>query len=222
MRYKIHNYIPIVFHSLERYDAHLFFRELGKRFNTGQIGVITENKEKYISFNTDVVVDSYRDDLGEVKERKIQLRFIDSMRFIVPSLDSLMNNLVKGGHHLSGFEDHNEAQYELLTRKGVHFYEYMTSWDKFDETSLPLKEVFYSKLNMSDVSNEDYSHAQKVWKGFNMKNLGEYHNLYLKTNVILLSNIFEKFRSPVYGIMVSIRLITIVLYISVQRRWELS
>ena len=71
----------------------------------------------------------------------------------------------------------------------------MTSWDKFNETSLPPEEAFYSKLNMSDISDTDYSHAQNVWKGFGMKNLGEYHNLYLKTDTILLTNMSEAFSS---------------------------
>ena len=114
---------------------------------------------KYISFNIGIVVDSYMDDLGEVKEEKIQLRFIDSMRFMASSLDSLTSNLVKDGHHLTGFKDYRKAQYELLTKKGVYPYEYMTSCDKFDETSLPPKEVFYSKLNVSDISDQDYSHG---------------------------------------------------------------
>ena len=56
----------------------------------------------------------------------------------------------------------------------------MTSRDKFKETQLPLKESFYSKLNVSDIYDEDYKHAQKVWSIFNMKNLGEYHDFYLK------------------------------------------
>ena len=71
LRYKTPHYILIVFHNLSGYDAHLFIRELGKKFDTGKIGVIAENKEKYISFNVDVVVDSYTDALGEIKEKKI-------------------------------------------------------------------------------------------------------------------------------------------------------
>ena len=114
---------------------------MGKKFNTGKISVITENNEKYISFNIDVVVDSYLDDSGKVKEKKIQLRFIDSMRFMASSLDSLTNNLVKAGWKLSGFEDYSKAQYELLICKRVYLYEYMSSWFKFDETRLPPKEV---------------------------------------------------------------------------------
>ena len=68
------------------------------------------------------------------------------------------------------------------------------SWDKFTETQLPPKRAFYSALNMSDISKFNYERAQKVWKAFNLKNLGECHDLYLKTNVILLTNMFEAFR----------------------------
>ena len=139
LRYKIPSYIPIAFHNLSGYDSHLFIKELGKKFDKDKINVIAENKEKYISFNVDVVVDKYVDDRGKVKEKKIQLRFIDSARFMVSSLDSLTNNLVKDGRKLFGFEDYSEEQYKLLTRKGVYPYEYMTSWDKFEETQLPPK-----------------------------------------------------------------------------------
>ena len=71
----------------------------------------------------------------------------------------------------------------------------MASWVKFKETQLPLKKAFHSKLNMSDISDENYEHAQRVWKEFDMKNLGEYHDLYLKTDVILLSNVFKASRN---------------------------
>ena len=70
----------------------------------------------------------------------------------------------------------------------------MFSWDKFKETKLPLKEAFYSKLNMVGVSFENYEHVRSVWKEFKIKNLGEYHDLYLKMDVILLANVFEAFR----------------------------
>ena len=93
-----------------------------------------------------------------------------------------------------GLKDYSEEQYELLMRKGIYPNEYMSSWNKFTETKLPPKEAFYSNLNMSNVSDEDYEHAQKVWDAFNIKNMGECHNLYLKTDVILLSNMFEAFR----------------------------
>ena len=69
----------------------------------------------------------------------------------------------------------------------------MTDWDKFKEMKLPPREAFYSKLNMAGV-REDYEHANRIWKEFGLKNLGEYHDLYLKTDVILLANAFEAFR----------------------------
>ena len=105
-----------------------------------------------------------------------------------------MSNLVSGGRKLAGFENYSELQYNLLTRKGVYPYEYMSSWDKFKEAQLPPIKAFYSNLNMSNVSEDDYQHVQRVWKEFRIRNPGEYHDLYLRTDVILLANVFEAFR----------------------------
>ena len=156
--------------------------------------VIAKNKEDYISFSVEVAVDKYVDKEGNEKEKLIELRFIDSFKFMASSLDSLTRNLVGGkGEKLFGFENYSELQYELLTRKGVYPYEYMLSRDKFKE-SLPPIEAFYSKLNMSKISEDDYQHAQRVWKEFGIRNLGDYHDLYLRTDVVLLANVFEAFR----------------------------
>ena len=70
----------------------------------------------------------------------------------------------------------------------------MDDWNRFKETALPPKEAFHSKLNMSGVSDQDYEHTHRVLSEFGIKDLGEYHNLYLKTDVTLLTNIFEAFR----------------------------
>ena len=75
----------------------------------------------------------------------------------------------------------------------------MASWDKFEETKLPPMEAFHSYLNMSDISEYDYKHAQRVWKEFKLKNVGEYHDLYLKTDVLLVSNVIEAFRNSCLG-----------------------
>ena len=93
--------------------------------------VIAKNKEDYISFSVEVAVDKYVDKLGNEKDKLIELRLIDSFKFMVTSLDSLTRNLVggKGGEKLFGFENYSEIQYKLLTRKGVYPYEYMSSWD---------------------------------------------------------------------------------------------
>ena len=71
----------------------------------------------------------------------------------------------------------------------------MDSWDKFDKTELPDLDTFYSKLNMSGIDEVEYSHAKKAWDKFNIKNIGEYHDLYLKTDVVFLTNVFDSFRS---------------------------
>ena len=89
-------------------------------------------------------------------------------------------------------EDVNK--FVLLLRKGVYPYECMNSWEKFNETTLPNKKAFYSKLNKEDITDEDYAHAQKVWKVFQIKTLGEYHDLHVQSNTLLLAYVFENFR----------------------------
>ena len=125
MQFEVQNpsYIPVVFHNLSRYDAHLFIRELGA--NTSDMEVITKNKEDYISFSIKVSVEKYIDKNGEEKDKLIELRFIDSFKFMSSSLDSLTKNLVSSSKKLFGFEDYSDLQYNLLTRKGVYPYEYI-------------------------------------------------------------------------------------------------
>ena len=77
-------------------------------------------------------------------------------------------------------------------RKGVYPYEYMDTWDRLTEPKLPSKEAFYSKLSDAHISDEDYTHAQKVWATFGCKTLGDYSDLYRHTDVLLLANVFEK------------------------------
>ena len=85
-------------------------------------------------------------------------------------------------------------KFALLLRKGVYPYEYMDSWKRFKEESLPDKESFYSELNKEHITDEDYAHAQKVWNTFNIKNLGEYHDLYVQSDTALLADVFDNFR----------------------------
>ena len=179
-------------HNLSGYDAHLFIRELGA--HTSEMGVIAKNKEDYISFSIKVPVEKYIDKEGNEEDKPIELRFIDSFKFMSSSFDSLTKNLVGSGKRLFGFEDYSDLQYDLLTRKGVYPYEYVNSWDRFEETQLPPISAFYSNLTMSSISEEDYQHAQRVWKEFGIHNLGNYHNLYLRTDVVLLANVYEAFR----------------------------
>ena len=122
MKYKIPNYIPVVFHNLTGYDAHLFIRELAK-YMTG-MGVITKNKEDYISFSIKAEVDKYINKDGNEHTKERELRFIDSIKFMSSSLDSLVNNLAREGHEFWGFESYNDRQCKLLIRKGIYPYKY--------------------------------------------------------------------------------------------------
>ena len=77
----------------------------------------------------------------------------------------------------------------LLLRKDVCPYEYMDNLEKFDESLLPNEEAFYSNLNMEDITDTDYRHANKVFKEFKLKNLGEYHDLYVQSDTLLLADV---------------------------------
>ena len=87
-------------------------------------------------------------------------------------------------------------KFVLLLRKGVYLYEYMDNWEKFNETSLrdKKKKAFYSKLNKEGITWEDYVLAQKVWKALEIKNLGDYHDLYVQSDTLFLADVFERFK----------------------------
>ena len=93
-----------------------------------------------------------------------------------------VNDLIEKFPTTYKFCNGNLNKFVLLLRKGVYPYEYMDSWERFNETSLPPKESFYSELNLEDISDKDYLHAQKVWDVFEIRNLGEYHDLYVQTD----------------------------------------
>ena len=123
LQYKIPSHIPVVFHNLTGYDAHMFIQELAKCGS--KMGVIAKNTEDYIFFSVNVEVDKYIDKKGEEHSKKITLRFIDSIKFMSSSLDSLVNNLARGGGEFFGFENYNDHQRGLLIRKGIYPYEYV-------------------------------------------------------------------------------------------------
>ena len=77
----------------------------------------------------------------------------------------------------------------LLLKKGVYPYEYVDSWKRFDETSLPDKETFYSNLNMEDITDVDYRHGKKYFEYPIIKNVGDYHDLYVQSDTLLLADI---------------------------------
>ncbi|XP_068734495.1 uncharacterized protein [Montipora capricornis] len=108
------------------------------------------------------------------------------------SLDRLVSNLPKESLKYTSQIFENE-KLDLMSRKGVYPYDFMDSFGKFNE-KLPPKEEFYSILNDEHISDDQYKHAQNVWNTFNLKNMGEYHDLYLKSDILLLADVFENFR----------------------------
>ena len=86
-------------------------------------------------------------------------------------------------------------KFALLLRKGIYLYEYMDSWERFIEESLPDKEYLYSKLNKEGITDEQYEHALKSMEGINIKNLGKYHDLYVQSDITLLGDVFEMYRN---------------------------
>ena len=83
----------------------------------------------------------------------------------------------------------------MLLRKVIYPYEYIDSWERFDETSLPDKEAFYSSLNMESITSVDYRHAKRVYKKFKINNLDDYQDLYIQSDTSLLEDVFENFRN---------------------------
>ena len=121
------------------------------------------------------------------------LTFIDSFQFMSSSLDSLVKNLPAESFKYTS-EVFQDEQLKLMKRKGIYPYDFMDSFEKFNLNELPPKEEFYSILNDEHVSDDDYTHAKNIWNTFNLKNMGEYHDLYLKSDVLLLADIYENFR----------------------------
>lgn len=191
--------IPVVMHNLSKYDAHLFIKQLASQMD-GDISVLANNSEEYITIRK--VVQSTASDAANFKEM-IKLQFIDSIRFLPASLaklTSLLPSNKKKNLYKECERDYTKEQIKLLERKGVFPCDYVDSFDRLKETSLPPLVDFYSELNEENVSAEDYKFAQTVWNKFDIKTLGEYGDLYLKTDVLLLADVFENFREKTYEI----------------------
>ena len=179
--------IPVIFHNLRGYDSHFIMQEIGAivknhayKNKKGEdiqmsINAIPNNMEKYMAFM-----------LGN------HLNFIDSFQFMSSSLDKLVSNLPKEAFKYTS-QEFKGKKLDLMVKKGVYPYDFMSSFDKFNE-KLPSKEDFYSILNDTHISDDEYKHAQNVWEIFKLKTMGEHHDLYLKSEVLLLADLFENFR----------------------------
>ena len=103
-------------------------------------------------------------------------------------------NIIKKFKNTYSFCNSDLNKFILLLRKGYYPYEYMDSSERFNEKLLPSKKDFYSNLNMEDISDIDYRHATNVFKGLKLKNLGDYHDLYVQSDTLLLADVFNNFR----------------------------
>ena len=180
--------IPVILHNLRGYDSHFIIQEIGeivknntfknKKGNEQQMNInaIPNNMEKYMAFM-----------LGR------HLTFLDSFQFMSSSLKNLVNNLPDKKFKYTS-QTFKNKKLDLMKKKGSCPYDHMDSFDKFNMTELPTKEQFYSILLDEPITNEDYKHAQNVWKSFDLKTMGDYHDLYLKSDVLLLADVFENFR----------------------------
>jgi len=176
------NFVPCFLQNLSNYDAHFIVTELGN--DTKSISVIPNSEEKYISFSKHVTYN-------------FSIQFIESFRFMASKLSTLADNLLT-----PGFEKFRETakafvpkDMDLITCKDVYPYEFTDSWDKLEETILPRKKDFYSTLTEEHIDDEKYEHAVTVWNHFKCKTLGEYSDLYLKIDVLLLADVFENCRA---------------------------
>ncbi|XP_074029419.1 uncharacterized protein [Leptinotarsa decemlineata] len=193
LNFKIPNFIPIIFHNLSGYDCHLFIKELYR--NKERVDVIPQTKEKYISFTKHLFTHSYTDKDGVVRKNYLKMRFIDSYKFMTNSLEKLGANLTSD----QCLEMHKHfpqiEKFNLMRQKGVFPYSFVDDIDKLNYPLLPTKNQFYDTLNCEHISETDYDRARNVWNLFECQNLGEYSDLYLKSDVLLLCDIFENFRT---------------------------
>ena len=185
--------IPVIFHNLIGYDGHFIIEGMGDIIKEKKereeeplnIDVIASNAEKYITFN-----------IGK------HLKFIDSYQFMASPLANLAKNL-PAEKYIYTSEAFSGEKLDLMKAKGVYPYDYMDSFERFSEKQLPKRNDFYSLLTDEEISEEEYAHAGKVRETFGIENMGQYHDLYLKSDVLLLADIFENFREQyrdIYGL----------------------
>ena len=191
LKYSKPNNISVFFHNLTGYDSHLFIKKLN--VTSGDIDCIPNNEEKYISFSKTIKTGEYKNKKGETKNKYFKIVFKDSMKFLLSSVEALVNNLPKDG--FKNLEKYfTPEQVKLLKQKGFFPYDYMDDIEKLKIKKPPTQEAFYSKLTGQGINNDNYQHVLKVWKTWKMKTFKDYLKLYNETDVLLLADVFENFR----------------------------
>jgi hypothetical protein len=208
--FQYQRFLPVYVHNLKGYDSHFIIESLAKYGDTNaEISCIPNNEERYISFSKIITVDQYNNKENKSKPVKFEIRFLDSLAFMASSLEKLADNLRSGKNDIDylrkSFKNTSEHfkkddEFLLMIQKGIYPYEYITSYEKLLDESLPKKENFNSKFTNSVCSDKDYQQALHVWNTFKCKSFLEYHNLYLASDVLLLADIWESFRDVCFKI----------------------
>ena len=187
--------IPVVFHNLKGYDSHHIMQKIGQ-FKTG-INIIPNNMEKYTSFSigTERMEWDYKEK-KLVNKVKYNLTFLDSFQFMSSSLSNLIDDLKKSDlqKFKYAFQEFGSLT-RMMTRKGIYPYTYMNNWHSFvvDPRNLNL-DHFTNDLTGDKITDKEFKFFQEICEELKIKDLGEYHDLYLKTDVLLLCDVFENFR----------------------------
>ena len=161
------------------------------RFMSSSLSKLVDNLSEGIHNINALIVNLMLIILKFKKNEKLLLKCFNCNVYYKKKLNKDLMNKFKNTY---GFCNSDLNKFILLLRKGVYPYEYMDSWEKFNETSLPSKQEFYSNLNMEDIDKTDYRHGNNVFKSFKLENVGDYHDLYVKSDTLLLADVFENFR----------------------------
>ena len=214
--YKIPKEVTVVFHNGSTYDYHFIIKELIDKFE-GEFECLGENTEKHITFSVRIKKETIKKDKNGNDEitkisYKIKLIVVDLCQHRYQILlviylifrcfrckknyeKNFNKELIQRYANTYEFCNGDLNKFILLLRKGVYPYEYIDSWQRLDEKSLPDKEAFYSNLNMEDITDVDFMHAKRAFKNLTNKNLSDYHDLYVQSDTILLADVFQNFRN---------------------------
>jgi len=190
------NFVPVIFHNLSGYDAHLFIKQLCHKIegiNT-EIELLNKNRDKGVK---KIPLYKFRI-LAKTSENYISfqfgcLRFLDSYRFLSSSLDNLAKSLIDNELKILKEYYPNDNDFQLMRYKGAIPYSFYKTHEDFNVTEL-LKEQFYDELRDEYVKDEVYERTLNIWNHFKCKNHGDLVDIYLKSDVLLLTDIFESFR----------------------------
>ena len=178
--------VPVFFHNGSNYDFHFIISELFKhKSKYNKVKLLSKTTEEYISI-----------DFGNNNR---VLRFLDSYRFMPNSLDNISKSLKQEDMHTLQKFFENDVDFSLVKQKGIYPYEYIDSLEKMQDVKLPSIDKFYSTLRQTGITEKDYDHAINVWNHFKCSTFLEYHELYLKIDILLLVDAFEKYREFFLG-----------------------